>query len=213
MEWGILVVVALGVFFGFLVLQATFAARHWRQVIAEGDPGALRQALDAAFDGWRGARPPKGLPPADWQGLQSATLVAADRDRCRVSLFASADVRVIDNQRRELGSARDVARRVAVAMAERVLYEIPHVHFEEIQIDVYGGAAAGDGASEQPCLLTTRVTRATAAQSEWDLAEPQDILAGWQTREAAPGRGLDPDDGALIAAEGEPVRPIAGAGQ
>jgi hypothetical protein len=200
-EWGILLIVLLGVLLGFLVLQATFASRHWDRVIAEGNRGALAEAIDDALDGWRDARPPKGTPPADSQALQSVTLVGADNRRCRVSLLAGADVRVADNKRREAGTPVDVGRRAAVTMAERLLYEIPHVRFDEVQVDVYGPAenGGGSGAGTQHCLLTTRVTRDAAYNSEWDEAEPHEILASWRTRQADDG-SIDPDDGALIIA-------------
>lgn len=198
MEWGILLIVAFGLVLGLIVLQASLASRHWDRVIGEGDADALREALDAAFDGWRGARPPKGTPPAHWQALQSVTLVAADRDRCRVSLLASADVRVVKNERLDFGSPLDVGRRAAVTMAERLLYEIPHVRFDGVQIDVYSQPASGaEGGAD--CLLTTRVDRQTAYSSDWDAAEPPDILAGWETSEAGDG-DLDPDVNALITA-------------
>ena len=215
MELGVLIVVILGVVLGLIVLQASLAARHWRRVIVEGDGEALKEALDEAFDSWRTARPPKGQPAADWQGLQSAALIAANRDRCRASLLAGADVRVVDNRREQAGGARDVGRRIAVTMAERLLYEIPHVRFAEVQIDVFtpgdsdgdsngdadGGASNGSAAAGQRCVLTTRVTREAAAASEWDVAAPPEILAGWDTREAPPGGSLDPDQDALISSE------------
>ncbi len=201
MEWGILVIALLGIALVFIVLQASLASRHWRQVIAGGDVDALREALDAAFEDWRGGKPPRDMPPADWRGLQSAALVVADRDRCRVSLLADADVRVIENRREQVGPPLMVARRIALSMVERLLYEIPHVRFEEVQVDVYTQYRESDGSPRQQCVLATRVTRAAAAVSDWDTAEPAEILSGWETREATSERSLDPDDGALIANE------------
>ena len=201
MEWGILFIALLGLVVAFIVLQASLASRHWRRVVADGDVDALREALNAAFEGWRGGKPPRNMPPADWQGSQSAALVAADRDRCRVSLLAGADVRVIENRREQVGAPLVVARRIAVSMVERLLYEIPHVRFDEVQVDVYTQYREADGSSRQQCVLATRVTRAAAAVSDWDTAEPVEILSGWETREATAERALDPDEGALIASE------------
>jgi len=201
MEWGVLFVVVLGVSLGFIVLQATFAARHWRRVIGQGDVGALREALDEAFDHWRSRRPPRGFPPADWQALQSAALVAADRDRCRVSLLAGVDVRVVGHRHEQVGGEIDVGRRVAVMMVERLLYEIPHVRFDAVQVDVYAQYRDRDGIPRQQCLLTTQVTRALAQVSDWDVATPAEMIEEWDTREAAPGQPLEPDEGALIASD------------
>lgn len=210
MEWGVLLIVIFGCVMGLIVLQASVASRHWDRVIKSGDTDALREALDAAFDGWRSARPPKGTPPAEWQALQSVTLVVADRDRCRVSLLASADVRVVKNVRQDFGDPLDVGRRAAVAMAERLLYEIPHVRFDAVQIDVYTPAASDEG-GDPSCLLTTRVDRQTAYVSEWDNAEPPAILAEWETSEAGEER-LDPDVDALITTD-QPGAILAVGGQ
>jgi hypothetical protein len=201
---GILIVAVVGLFLGFLVLQAVFAARHWQRVIAEGDADALGEAIDNAFEGWRSQRPPKGMAPADWRALSTAALVAADRDRARVSLLADAEVRVIGSRRVEMSSAQDVARRVAVTMAERLFYEIPHVHFEQVQVDVLTDYRARDGEATVEPLLSTRPTRDQAAEAEWDLGEPADLLAEWDTREVLNDASIDLDADAVITA-GEPA--------
>ena len=53
MEWGVLFFTLLGLLLGGIVLQATFAARHWRRVIEAGDVDALREAVDGAFESWQ----------------------------------------------------------------------------------------------------------------------------------------------------------------
>ncbi|MBM3139956.1 MAG: hypothetical protein FJZ92_07010 [Chloroflexi bacterium] len=202
----IVVILLIGLVLGFMVIQATFAARKWRQVIAAGDRDALEEILDMTFEAWRGSRPPRGMPPADWRALHTAAVVAADRDRCRVSLIADPDVRVVGGRRVEAGSAADVARRAAVRMAERLLYDIPHVRFEEVQVDVFAEYRAPDGASQSACLLTTRALRADSAQLDWD-ADAVGILATWRTREANDAAGIDPEGDALITeAEIDAVR-------
>lgn len=198
MEWAVLMIVLIGLALAFIVLQGSLAARHWRRAISHGDKDALQEALDAAFDAWREQKPPAGMPPSDWQGLQSTTLIAANRDRCRVSLLADTDVRVIDNNRKEVGSALDVAHRIAVAMAERLLYEIPHVRFEQVQIDVHTQYRGSEGIQVQECLLTTQVTRSTASASDWDTETARGILRTWNTLETVSGQTLNPDDGAII---------------
>ncbi len=206
MDIGVAILVAVGTLTGFVVLQAVLAARHWDRVISDGDVDALKQALDEALDDWRTRRPPKGTPPADWQALQSATLVAADRDRCHVSLLASTDVRVVNNERHDFGGVVDVGRRAAVSMAERLLYEIPHVRFDAVQIDVHSQTPI-EGSSGS-CVLTTRVSRETAYASEWDNGSPEQILSEWETAEANDGT-IDPDEHALIVAQapGEVLSP------
>ena len=198
--------IILGIIFtgglGFIIVQSAFSHRHWRKVIAEGDTGTLNAAAEEALETFRNMRPPRGTPPADWRGLQSAALVAADRDRCRVSVLVEPDIRVVDGERRELGPASVVARRVAVRMAERLFYEIPLARFEAVQVDVYTEYRSPAGHVESECLLTTKVTRETANQSDWDELEAGAILAEWHTREAAPGMPVDPDRNALISPAG-----------
>jgi hypothetical protein len=197
---GIAICLIIFIVVGFLVFQARFAARRWRQVIAAGDLDALGELLDMTFEAWRNSRPPRGLAPADWRALHTAALVAADRDRARVSLLAEPDVRVTGGRRVEEGTAQDVARRAAVRMVERLMYEVPHVSFAEVQVDVHTEYRGLDGSLTDRCLLTTRVTRDGAAYADWETRDAIAMLAEWETREAAGGRAIDPEDDALLPA-------------
>ena len=197
---GIVICLIIFVVVGFLVVQARFAARQWRRVIAAGDEGALAELLDMTFDAWRASRPPRGLAPADWRALHTAALVAADRDRARVSLLAEPDVRVVGGRRVEEGTAQDVARRAAVRMVERLMYEVPHVSFREVQVDVHTEYRSADGSLTDRCLLTTRATREAASYADWDAQDARATLAEWDTREAVEGRLVDPDADALLPA-------------
>lgn len=196
---GMLICIVLGVILGFIVLQSAFSHRHWRKIIREGDQPTLLAAVEEALETFRGIRAPRGTPPADWRGLQSAALVAADRDRCRVSLLVEPDIRVIGTERREVGPAESVARRVAVKMVERLLYEIPLARFQAVQVDVYTQYRSQQGEIATDCLLTTQVSRTMGSEADWDELEAAAILADWRTRERSPGEQLNPDEDALIA--------------
>ncbi len=203
MEWGILFFTILGAILGGIVLQATFAAQHWRRAIDDGDLNVLREAVANAMESWRRQKPPRGAPPADWQALMTVATVAMDRRRCRVSLLVTSDIRVVNNQRRELGRPLDVGRRVAVKMVERLLYEIPYVRFDEVQVDVYNSYVTPGGDPASDCILVVRTDRDSAADAPWDIAGDAEILAGWIAREAAAGSALDPELDALIAPEAQ----------
>jgi hypothetical protein len=131
-------------------------------------------------------------------------VVAADRDRCRISVLVEPDIRVVAfegsdvGERREVGPAEQVARRVAVRMVERLLYEIPLARFEAVQVDVYTEYRSADGVTETDCLLTTQVTRSLGNVTAWDEEEASAILAAWPTRERSPGPPIDPDIDAII---------------
>ena len=185
---------------GIMVIQARFAARAWRRTITAGDNQALHALLDQTFEAWRNGRPPRRTPPADWRALHTAAVVAADRERIRVSLLAEPDVRVVEGQRVEAAGAQEVARRAAVRMVERLMYEMPHVSFDHAQVDVLTEFRRPDGAVTSQCLLTTRVTRDQAADADWDGNDHIAMLAEWETHEVAPGSPVDPDAGAVILA-------------
>lgn len=201
---GIIVVLVIAVAVGFAILSSAFSQRHWKRVIAAGDRHTLLAALEEALDTFRGMRPPRGQPPADWRSLQSAAVVAADRDRCRVSVLVEPDIRIVPldggeaSERREVGPAEQVARRVAVRMVERLLYEIPLARFDAVQVDVYTEYRSAEGGVETDCLLTTQVTRSLGNATAWDEEEAAAVLAAWSTRERSPGFPLDPEVDAVI---------------
>jgi len=195
---GIAFVLTMFIVVGFMVFQARFAARQWRRVIAAGDLKALHELLDQTFEAWRNGRPPRGVAPADWRALHTAALIDATCDHARVSLLAEPDVRVVQGQRVEVGTAQEVARRSAVRMVERLMYEVPHVSFTAVQVDVHTEYRSADGSVTNPCLLTTRATREAASWSDWSAEDVSVLLAEWDTREAAPGAPLDPAVDALL---------------
>ena len=208
-EIGIIATVVIGGALGWVIVQSFFGHRYWRRAIAEGDEGAMRAALIEALDTWRRMRPPADTIPSDWRALQSAEIVAADGSRCRVSLLADPDIRVVEGVRDEVGGAIHVARRAAVQMAERLLYEIPLVRFGAVQVDVYTQYRGPEGATESVALLTTQLTREEASETYWDELGFEEILATWTTRERQPDAPLDLDDGALIATPEAPAQPAS----
>ena len=211
-ELGLLLMLLVGGFLGFIITQSFFSQRHWRRIIAEGDVDALRASVLEAFETWRRMRPPPEAPPADWRALMSAELIAADTERCRVSLLAEPDIRVVDGVREQIGPPAEVARRAAVRMAERLLYDIPLARFEAVQVDVYAEYRSPGGDVETECLLTTQVSRGQGVLTDWDDDAAPAILRSWATREAGAGRALDPAEGALItAAEAEAATRANGA--
>lgn len=200
MGLGLAMAICLAIFLvvGFMVFQARFAAKHWRRVIAEGNTEALDQLLDDTFEAWRRERPKRGTPPADWRALHTAALVAADHERIRVSLLAEPDVQVVAGERVEVSSAQVVARRAAVRMAERLMYEVPHVSFAQAQVDVLTEYRQPDGPAISRCLLTTQVTRDQAAYAAWEDGDAEEILDEWVTHEAHGDDWPDPDRDAII---------------
>ncbi len=212
MGLGLALVICLLIFIvvGIAIVQGRLVANHWRRVVAAGDQSALDELLDQTFEGWRNSRPPRGTPPADWRALHTAAVVAADRDRARVSLLVDPDVQVVQGERVEVGTAEEVARRAAVRMVERLMYEVPYVSFQQVQVDVLREFRDEEGNVRTPCLLTTTVDRETAAWSDWEYGEVEELLSEWETRERAQGVDVDPDQIAIISvAEVESARAVA----
>lgn len=190
--------VVIFVIVGFMVFQARFAAKHWRRVIREGDPEALAQLLDDTFEAWRRERPKRGTPPADWRAMHTAALVAADSERIRVSILAEPDVQVVSGERVEVSSAQVVARRAAIRMVERLMYEVPYASFDHAQVDVLTEYRTPDRPAVSRCLLTTRVTREQARYAEWEDGVPEEVLGEWTTLEVEGDDWPDPDADAII---------------
>jgi hypothetical protein len=203
---GIAFVLAIALFLGYWVVQAAISQRYWRRVIARGDVPTLQAALLEALDAWRRVRPSREMPPADWRALQSAEVVAADTERCRVTLLVEPDIRVIDGQRRQIGPPLQVAERASVRMAERLLYEVPLARFEAVQIDAYTEYRSPDGDASSECLLTVQVSREAAMDADWDTLSEREILDGWGVRRRIDGQPLDPGDGALITPAEAPMQ-------
>ncbi len=105
-----------------------------------------------------------------------------------------------ERQRLEVAGAREVARRAAVRMVERLMYEVPHVSFARAQVDVLTEYRRPDGGVTSLCLLSTRVTREQAADADWEGDDHVAMLTEWETREDTPGGPVDPDAGAVISA-------------
>ena len=190
--------VAIFVIVGFMVFQARFAAKHWRRVIADGDASALDQLLDDTFEAWRRERPKRGTPPADWRAMHTAALVAADSSRIRVSILAQPDVQVVAGELVAVSSERVVARRAAVRMVERLMYEVPYASFAHAQVDVLTEYRQPDGPTLSRCLLTTRVTREQARFADWEEGDADSMLAEWATFEVTGDDWPDPDRDAII---------------
>jgi hypothetical protein len=93
-----------------------------------------------------------------------------------------------------------VARRSAVRMVERLLYEVPHTHFLEVQVDVNSEYRTSDDETKTRCLLTLRVPREIAALSDWEEGTPDELLAEWCVLDGEAGETPDSDLAPLIAA-------------
>jgi len=80
MGWGILIIMAISLFFGFAIVQETFRQRHWRNLVDGGDRWAIKTLVEEEIGHWRSMRMPKGMNPLLWHGIQAAEVISVGRD-------------------------------------------------------------------------------------------------------------------------------------
>jgi len=175
--WGLLIILIVGLFIAYAVLQETRAQRHWRGLVAAGDLDAIRQILDAELERWKTERVPKDVPAALWHGVQTVELVDVGADFARVSCSAEGQYALVDGQRREVSSALQEGMKLTVKLADMLLYDIPNLRLEQVQIDVYATFREASRDAFQRCILSTQVRRSEVKDLDWDGTPPEEIVA------------------------------------
>ena len=183
---------------GVVVFQAQFAARKWRQVIKDGDLDALKQLIDDTFSEWRRRRPPRERLLAEWNALQSVGLVAANQSAIRVSLLAEPAMAMTDGKPTQAVGVEVIGLRGLVGTVERLMYEIPHVSFARVQVDVYTEYRSIQSGNDLICLMSCKVDREEVAHSDWDSDSFEQIAKGWPIEIAKNGQLLNPELGAIL---------------
>jgi hypothetical protein len=202
MAWGlgvgILFIALLFAFFGTVIFKETRTHRFWQRKVEEGDLDMITQLVQAEVAHWRTERPPKDMPASVWQGIQSAELVAVGPDYIRVSTTAEPQFALVSGARRQVTSALDEAKRVAAKLAERLLYDVPHVRPARLQIDCYTTLQEASGEVTQRCILSALADRAAAAEIDWDSDPPEVIAERLGARYQLDARGgalpIDPEE-------------------
>ncbi len=179
MQWGITVgVVIISLTFAFIayiVFQETRTHRFWRRKVEEGDIEMITQLLAAEVQRWRSERPPKGMTAAVWQGIQGVEVVELGTDYVRASTTAEAQFALVSGARQQVSSAIDEARRITAKLAERFFYDVPHVRFDRVQLDVFTTFHEPSGEVAQRCIMSTLAHREDAADVDWESDPPEEI--------------------------------------
>jgi len=192
MEWGILVVLLLLLFTGFVIVQETFRQLHWRGLVAQGDVDAIRQLIESEIQAWKTARVPRGTPAQVWHGVQTVELLDVTPDAARVSCDAEGEYTIAAGRRIETSSPLSEGMKVTKRLAEMLLYDIPNVKLDRVQIDVYTSFRDESGAAEPRCILSTLVSRSAVGDIDWDETEAADFIALTGGRFAAGSNGVRP---------------------
>jgi hypothetical protein len=205
MSWGlgigILIVLLMFVFFGFIIVKETMTHRFWRRKVDEGDLEMIRQLIVAEVQHWRAERPPKGMPAGVWQGIQGVEVVEIGRDYVRTSTSSEPQFALVGGVRKQVTSALDEAKRITAKLAERFFYDVPHVRLERVQIDCYTTFHEPGGAASQACILSTVAQRTAAAEIDWDNDPPDAIAEQLDAHYQVDARGdalpIEPEDEAV----------------
>ena len=207
MEWGLgvglLAAFLFALVISYAVIRETRAQRHWRRRVKAGDVDAIRTTVETEVSRWRTERMPKGVLPAVWHGVQTAELLEVGDDHVRVSASAEGQYAVVGRRREEVSSALREGMKVTVKLADMLLYAVPNVEFDSVQIDVYTTFRGRSGAANQRCILSTVVRRSEAKGLDWDETPPEQIVARFGGRFRVDRQGhaqpIDPDDEAVEA--------------
>lgn len=215
MGWGILGISLLGIFLGFVILQETFAQRHWRGLVNRGETWAIRTLVEQEIERWRTLRTPKGMNPALWNGIQTAEVAGTGRDFIHVTSSAEGEYRVVEGRHQEVSTPLDNGMKLAVALLDRLFYDIPNVKIATVRIDIYTTFRTEDGTPEQRCILTTTAERVDADHLPWEELEPAEIVNRFQSNYRVNERGvaLPIDPGPPLTEDSEVGDDPAGKGQ
>jgi hypothetical protein len=192
MEWGILVVVLLLLFTGFVIVQETSRQLHWRGLVESGDLDAIRTLIEEEIEAWRGARVPKGTPALLWHGVQTVELLDVTPTSARFSCNAEGEYALSGSRRIETSSPLAEGMKITKRLAEMLLYDVPNVKLDHVQIDVYTSFRDEHGHAEPRCILSTLIARRAVEHIDWEETEPADFVAITEGRFAAGDDGLHP---------------------
>jgi hypothetical protein len=200
MEWGILIVVLLLLFTGFVIVQETARQLHWRGLVEKGDLDAIRTLIEDEMESWRSSRVPRGTPALLWHGVQTVELLDVTPASARVSCNAEGEYALAGSRRIETSSPLAEGMKITKRLAEMLLYDVPNVKLDRVQIDVYTSFRDERGHAEPRCILSTLVERSAVEHIDWEETGPTEFVALTEGRFEADGDGL------------KPIEPIAFAG-
>jgi hypothetical protein len=202
--WGILIVSVISLFFGFAIVQEMFRQRHWRRLVNSGDRWAIRTLVEEEIGRWRNMRMPKGMNPLLWHGIQSAEVINVGRDVITLMATAEAEYRVVGGKPQQVSSPLEEGMKLAAALIERVMYDVPNVSLSVVRVDVYTTFRAEDGTPDQKCILSVVAERADADHLPWEELTPEEIVDRFQSsyRVGANGAALPVDPGPPLSDDG-----------
>lgn len=181
LAFGIVIVLLVFLFVGYIVVQGTRAQLAWRERVEAGDVDAIQALVQDEITRWKTQRMPKAMDTSVWHGVQSAELLEVAPESIRLSAAAEGQYALVSGERRETSSALREGMKLTAKLADMVFYDIPNVKLPRVRIDIYSTFRDGTGAT-QHCILTTDCDRATGAELDWDATDPEDIVRAFGGR-------------------------------
>ncbi len=177
---GMLIVGTIFLVVGWAVTTEMLQHRAWRRRVASGDTDIIGALIEEALTTWRRARPPRGISPGVWAGIQSAQLVAVEPDGATLSASAEGEFRTEGGQRVPVTTPLDEAIAIAARLLDMMLYDVPNLRLGTVRIDVYTTFSDTGGNLAQRPILTVTADRAIAEEIAWDALTPAEILGRFE---------------------------------
>lgn len=190
MEIGIGIVLLLLLFTGYVIVQETRAQMHWRSLVESGDVDAIQQLIESELEVWRNQRVPKGTPSMLWHGVQTIELLDVDAKSARVSCNAEGEFALSGGKRVETASPLSTGMSITKKVAEMMLYDVPNVKLDRVQVDVYTSFRSEGGRADPRCILSTLVQRSSVEKIDWDEMSSTDFITLTRGRFADNGTGV-----------------------
>lgn len=168
LPWALLGLTLFFLLITYIVVQGSRAALAWRKAAAEGDVKVIRMIVDDSINTWRSMRRPKEVAPDVWRGIQSMQLTDLGPDFVRVSCQAQSEYRMAEGRWVEVRNPLQEGMEITARAADMLFYDMPHYRPQRIQIDVFTAFRAGDGPTQNVCIMTTAAARERAREVDWE---------------------------------------------
>jgi hypothetical protein len=204
MQWALIGIAVFGVILAYVVWQGMRAANKYRELAAAGDLPTIRLIVDEALAEWHSGRPPKGLPPTVWAGVQTMEVVDVGSDYVHVSCSAEGEYKMVDGRWLETKSPLQEGMAITAKATEMLLYELPHLRLDRVVVDVYTTYRDAVGVRRE-LILSCDARREDAREVDWDDWTPQQITEslGARYRLGEHGQALP------LSSNGETAQPPA----
>jgi hypothetical protein len=174
--YGIIFVILILIFVSYAIVQETRAQLHWRGLVQGGDLDAIRSLVEDEIQRWHSERVPRDTPALLWHGIQTVELIDVTATAARVNCSAEGEYSLVDGRRIETSSPVAEGMKVTQKIADMLLYDIPNVRLDFVQIDVYTSFRDERGHADTRCILSSIVRRQDVEDLDWEATPAQQFI-------------------------------------